>query len=84
MADLSWGLANLFAIMDNRTGMKQSDKRRKPGRVPLRQRARAIGTVTAHELNNAQLAELFAQQAGNAHPPLTRAFRRADVDSHDG
>ena len=61
----------------NRTGKKQPDNRRKPDRVPARQRTRASGTVTGQELSNAQLAELLARQAEHARPPLTRAFRRA-------
>jgi len=63
----------------NRTGKKQPNNRRKPHRLPSlkRQGARVSGNATGPELNNSQLAELLARQAENAHPPMTRAFRRA-------
>ena len=67
-----------IAQMDtNRPAKKNPNNRRKCDRISSRQWADANGIVTAHELDNAQLAELLARQAENARPPLTRAFRRA-------
>ena len=67
-----------IAQMDtNHPAKKNPNNRRKCDRISSRQWADANGIVTAHELDNAQLAELLARQAENARPPLTRAFRRA-------
>ena len=69
--------ASIAQMDTNRTAKKNPNNRRKCDRISSRQRADANGIVTAHELDNAQLAELLARQAENARPPLTRAFRRA-------
>ena len=69
--------ASIAQMDTNRTAKKNPNNRRKRDRIPSRQWADANGIVTAHELDNAQLAELLARQAENARPPLTRAFRRA-------
>src|SRR5579862_8308139 len=62
----------------NHTAKEKPENRRKPGKVQTRKRrARAMGNVTGEEVSNAQLAEFLARRAEDAHPPLTRAFRRA-------